>query len=313
VPGVYLDWPSAQKQITGWTKPKHRCFLTRAEAESFVRHGNQLASVSGDGLDEEPAIDVLSDSGLAHDGEQQQQQQQPSRRVMAHPEVVLLGSAAPSRAVAAAGEGAGAGVDTGGGVASPAKRPRKTNNNGSVNNSASKTAKAQAAAASSYDPSSTSVAAAVAVAAAAASLEHDTGDNFDPTTMLNPRSGKIVKKSEEQMRKTIMQPVGPKKDAVLRIYTDGSALNNGRGGAIGGVGVYFGDGDARLVLIVFAHALSLSLSLFFSSLLFSSTLCASVLGRSGERDGPIASLFLSLPELPYIQPYCSLCSQCTVC
>ena len=36
VPGVYTDWPSAQEQITGWTKPKHRCFPTLAEAEAFV-------------------------------------------------------------------------------------------------------------------------------------------------------------------------------------------------------------------------------------------------------------------------------------
>jgi ribonuclease HI len=39
VPGVYTDWPTAQKQITGWTKPKHKSFSTRAEAEAFVREG----------------------------------------------------------------------------------------------------------------------------------------------------------------------------------------------------------------------------------------------------------------------------------
>lgn len=39
VPGVYTDWPSAQKQITGWTKPKHKSFSTRAEAEAFVKQG----------------------------------------------------------------------------------------------------------------------------------------------------------------------------------------------------------------------------------------------------------------------------------
>src|SRR6185436_20226168 len=36
VPGVYTDWPSAQAQIKGWTKPKHRRFATRSEAEAFV-------------------------------------------------------------------------------------------------------------------------------------------------------------------------------------------------------------------------------------------------------------------------------------
>ena len=36
VPGIYTDWPSAQKQILGWTKPKHKCFSTRAEAQRFL-------------------------------------------------------------------------------------------------------------------------------------------------------------------------------------------------------------------------------------------------------------------------------------
>jgi ribonuclease HI len=38
-PGVYTDWPEAQKQITGWKGPKHRKFTTRAEAEAFVAMG----------------------------------------------------------------------------------------------------------------------------------------------------------------------------------------------------------------------------------------------------------------------------------
>ena len=36
IPGVYTDWPLAQEQITGWQKPKHRCFSTRVEAERFL-------------------------------------------------------------------------------------------------------------------------------------------------------------------------------------------------------------------------------------------------------------------------------------
>ena len=35
-PGIYTDWPSAQAQITGWQKPKHRSFLTRSEAQRFL-------------------------------------------------------------------------------------------------------------------------------------------------------------------------------------------------------------------------------------------------------------------------------------
>ena len=40
VPGIYTDWPSAQKQITGWQKPKQKCFSTRVEAQRFLDEGD---------------------------------------------------------------------------------------------------------------------------------------------------------------------------------------------------------------------------------------------------------------------------------
>lgn len=46
VPGVYTDWPSAQKQTTGWTKPKHRKFPTRAEAEAYLKAGKAEGEVA---------------------------------------------------------------------------------------------------------------------------------------------------------------------------------------------------------------------------------------------------------------------------
>ena len=54
VPGIYTDWPSAQEQITGWQKPKHRCFITRAEAQTFLDEDERPAShsptIEGDGV-----------------------------------------------------------------------------------------------------------------------------------------------------------------------------------------------------------------------------------------------------------------------
>lgn len=44
VPGIYTDWPSAQNQITGWTKPKHKLFTTRAEAERYMKEGDLQAA-----------------------------------------------------------------------------------------------------------------------------------------------------------------------------------------------------------------------------------------------------------------------------
>ena len=54
VPGIYTDWPSAQEQITGWQKPKHRCFTTHAEAQRFLDEDERRASdspaVEADGI-----------------------------------------------------------------------------------------------------------------------------------------------------------------------------------------------------------------------------------------------------------------------
>lgn len=52
VPGVYLDWPSAQQQVVGWTKPKHKCFASQAEAEKYVRDGQRKADTAGEALTE---------------------------------------------------------------------------------------------------------------------------------------------------------------------------------------------------------------------------------------------------------------------
>ncbi|KAK4990793.1 hypothetical protein LTR50_002329 [Elasticomyces elasticus] len=43
-PGVYVNWPDAQAQIIGWTRPRHKAFSTRAEAEAFVAVSADLAS-----------------------------------------------------------------------------------------------------------------------------------------------------------------------------------------------------------------------------------------------------------------------------
>lgn len=68
-------------------------------------------------------------------------------------------------------------------------------------------------------------------------------DGFDPNILLDPTTGKIVYKTDQQRNATKRQPNAP--PGMLNIYTDGSALKNGRMGAKAGVGVYFGSGDDR--------------------------------------------------------------------
>ena len=72
-------------------------------------------------------------------------------------------------------------------------------------------------------------------------------DGFDPNITLDPTSGKIVYKTQEQRQATkVVHGIG--QTGPIRIHTDGSSLGNGKVGAFAGVGVYFGPGDGRQVL-----------------------------------------------------------------
>lgn len=68
-------------------------------------------------------------------------------------------------------------------------------------------------------------------------------DGFDPNVLLDPATGKVVRKLKDQKTATKPKPTGP--PGMLRIYTDGSSLRNGGALASAGVGVYFGPGDTR--------------------------------------------------------------------
>ncbi|KAJ5145577.1 Ribonuclease H [Penicillium bovifimosum] len=70
-------------------------------------------------------------------------------------------------------------------------------------------------------------------------------DGFDPNVILDPATGKVVYKTVSQMTATKTQSTGI--PGMLRIYTDGSSLQNGTPWASAGVGVYFGPGDSRNV------------------------------------------------------------------
>ena len=79
-------------------------------------------------------------------------------------------------------------------------------------------------------------------------LPTDAIDGFDPNVKLGDDGSLRYKTVEEKQRTKLIPVSGKKSKNVLKIYTDGSALNNGQGGAVGGVGVYFGPGHKRYVL-----------------------------------------------------------------
>lgn len=69
-------------------------------------------------------------------------------------------------------------------------------------------------------------------------------DGFDPNILLDPATGRMVYKTPQQKAATKLQPKAGSAN-MLRIYTDGSSLGNGKTVAKAGVGVYFGPGDDR--------------------------------------------------------------------
>lgn len=199
VPGVYTDWPSAQQQITGWQKPKHRCFSTRAEAEQFVRAGkggNELTGVTPGG-----AVNQFEDGHVGANVQSGVRVEIPSNDVKA-----------------------------------PQKRQRKTPKPVGTPQAQPMTPQSHLVSsqygADLFDHATTS-------------LPSNAQDGFDPRVALNPFIGRMEAKSYAQLQRTIPQASMPKPDTVLRIYTDGSSLGNGRGGAVAGIGVFFGDGDVR--------------------------------------------------------------------
>lgn len=183
IPGIYTDWPSAQGQITGWSKPRHKCFATRIEAQRFLDEEER----STEAPDHHPAEYDISavDDGLDR-----------------------LDEAMIKSAVT--------------------KKPKRAING---NTRGTKTAHVE------YIESD--------YLAGTGPLPPGMGDGFDSNIFLDPQTGQVVYKAEEQRQATKIQMIGGAQTDTLRIYTDGSALGNGGPQAFAGVGVYFGPSDQR--------------------------------------------------------------------
>ena len=78
-------------------------------------------------------------------------------------------------------------------------------------------------------------------------LASDEEDTFSPTITSSNFATKRGGKPKSRTQTKLLQIKGSKSEGILRIYTDGSSLGNGKGGAVAGVGVFFGVGDVRYV------------------------------------------------------------------
>ena len=184
VPGIYTDWLLAQEQITGWQKPKHRSFASKAEAQRYL---DQDEAKVGDSPEATEVESTMSTNN--------------------HPSESLSGGASKAPAP---------------------KKTRKTLNGTSKTSKATPIEYNEA----DYEPGT-------------GPLPPGAEDGFDPNIMLDPVSGKVVYKTQEQRQATKPNPAGRARSGTLRVHTDGSSLRNGGSDAFAGVGVYFGPGDSR--------------------------------------------------------------------
>ena len=182
VPGIYTDWPSAQEQIRGWQKPKHRCFSTRSEAQRFLEQDAAVSESSSDA----PAGEDDSSAPKNLDGQHESTIHKPTRR---KPKSALNGIS-KSR------------------ISMPEYNEEEFE-------------------------------------AGMGPLPPGAEDGFDPNIMLDPVTGKVVYKTQEQRQATKLAPTGDTQIGPIRVYTDGSSLGNGTAGAFAGVGVYFGPSHKR--------------------------------------------------------------------
>ena len=188
VPGIYTDWPSAQEQITGWQKPKHRCFATQVEAQRFL--DEEMSKKEGSPTTPQAESTSFFTSNDA-DGLLDLYVQAPSQKKTKKP---VNGSHKAKQQVPEYNE-------------------------------------------EDYEPGT-------------GPLPPGAIDGFDPNIVLDPESGKVVYKTQEQRQATKLDPTGDTQTGPIRIHTDGSSLGNGTAGAFAGIGVYFGPNDKRYILKV---------------------------------------------------------------
>jgi len=206
-PGVYTDWASAEQQVVGVQKPKVRCFATREEAEAFVNS-------SGSGGVSPVSVDDRKRAARAGAGD----------------------AGAPSK-TAVYGREDSSELE----ARTPMPKKRKSVGN-NLNQEEAELKMAllcappmlQEAAPQEMHPEEDAILRVLDGHLRGEEDETSDEDSSDSNTTL-ANSDEVKPKPR----------VIAKKSSILRIYTDGSALRNGKPSAIAGVGVWFGDKDSR--------------------------------------------------------------------
>lgn len=228
IPGIYHTWTECLDQVRGFPKAMFKSFVSLTEAEAYVAHKPEaLSTHTASGKTGMASKYYAVQSGRVpgvYTEWSDVLEQITGWKAPRHKAFKTRGEAEQFVSERGTYGEAIEGVE----IAPPAKKSRLS--------AAAKKAKLaedeDVAESVEYEPGE-------------APLPSDTSDGFDPTIILDPKSGKLRRKTSDEMGQTKWQATSPTKDVPIKIYTDGSALGNGQAGATAGVGVYFGPLDSR--------------------------------------------------------------------
>ncbi|KAK8200000.1 RNase H domain-containing protein [Phyllosticta capitalensis] len=231
-PGVYSNWNDCQAQVSGFKNAIHQSFSTAAEAHEFIKPKEIVSVNKGDDTKVSKFYAVQNGHvpGVYTDWASCQEQT-VGFHAAKHK---AFDTRAEAEEFAKAGRAQGGAIQ---GVSvyseSPTDGADAASNKGHAAKKQRKSPKS-AEPTGDWEPGD-------------GPLPEDAEDGFDPNIMMDPETGAVKHKTEGQKLAKKKMPTGESKGGVLKIYTDGSSLGNGKKGAIAGVGVFFGPLDERNV------------------------------------------------------------------
>ncbi|KAH0612202.1 uncharacterized protein H6S33_010254 [Morchella sextelata] len=240
-PGIYTSWKDCLGQITGFKGAKFKSFPSEEEAQLFLS-----------GTD--PSLDPASSSYTAKFYGVRSGKTPGVYTDWASAEQQVVGVQKPKVRCFPTREEAEAFVNGSGSGGSEGSPVSVNGREKAARNGAGESVKSFGRDGSSSDPEQStpalkkrkSVGNNLVQQESVSPVEHmQHQQQFPSVSLADPREENDGSTSEEAERKKPKPRVTAKKNSILRIYTDGSALGNGRDTAMAGVGVWFGDRDAR--------------------------------------------------------------------
>lgn len=245
-PGIYYTWHDCLDQVRGFPKAAFKSFTTKDDAEAFLNNQDENTGGGRNGTKGDSkfyGVQVGRNPGVYETWPQVLQQITGWRA----PKHKVFKTRAEAELFVAEGQYQGRSYSTGyvtNSDSGPVPSIESADAADTPNKKA-KTTKSKKGGIKDEDLSPTPDELSGEYPPGEAPLPPGIEDNFDPTITLDQSIGGLRYKNAVEFAKTKLMASGAAPYAPVRIYTDGSSLNNGQIGANGGVGVWFGPLDKR--------------------------------------------------------------------